>query len=35
MMVKVTPEETCRNCHAGDYEASFNYSQALTQGLIH
>jgi hypothetical protein len=35
MMVKVTPEETCRNCHAGEYEANFDYSQALSKGLIH
>jgi cytochrome c554/c'-like protein len=35
MLVKVTAEETCRNCHSGDYEKNFNYQDALAKGLIH
>ena len=35
MMVKVTSEETCRNCHTGDFEKNFNYQQAMAQGLVH
>ena len=35
MMVKQTLEETCRNCHAGEYEKNFNYQEALAKGLIH
>lgn len=35
MLVTKTAEETCRNCHSGDYEKNFNYQDALAKGLIH
>jgi len=35
MMVTKTAEETCRNCHSGDYEKNFNYQDALAKGMIH
>ena len=35
VMVKTPSEETCRNCHIGEFAKSFDYAAALAQGAIH
>ena len=30
-MVKVPTEDTCRNCHTGDFDKNFNYAEAVTK----
>lgn len=35
LMVKIPDEETCRNCHQGDFDRNFNYQQAMASGAIH
>jgi hypothetical protein len=35
LMMKVPEEETCRNCHQGDFDKGFDYQEALTSGKIH
>lgn len=32
-LVKVPTEETCRNCHTGEFERGFNYKEALAKGV--
>jgi hypothetical protein len=32
-MVSLPDEDTCRTCHAGEFDKGFNYAEALTRGV--